>query len=63
MPFDAANTDFAPVFAAATLSGLSAAFEAETPTPAQALANPDAALAFLFLAPQPCAALDALIAA
>lgn len=63
MPFDTANTDFAPAFAAPGLADLASAFGAEAPSPAQALANPDAALAFLFLSPRPCAALDALIAA
>jgi hypothetical protein len=63
MPFDTANTDFSAGFAASGLSDLAKAFDAEAPTPAQALANPDAALAFLYLAPQPCAALDALLAA
>jgi hypothetical protein len=62
MPFDIADTLSAPAFAASALIDLSG-FEAAAPTVDEALANPDAALAFLFLAPQPCAALDALLAA
>jgi hypothetical protein len=63
MPFDTANTDFARSFSAPAPADLSAAFQAEAPTPAETLANPDAALAFLFLSPRPCAALDILLAA
>ena len=63
MPFDTANTDFAPAFSAPSLSDLVAAFEREAPAADEALANPGAALAFLFVSPRPCAALDALLAA
>ena len=63
MPFDAADTAYAEAFAAPALHALAPAFAAEAPTAEQALANPDAALAFLFLSPRPCAALDALLAA
>jgi hypothetical protein len=57
MPFDTAEIVLSSDFAAP------AAIEDEAPTAEEALANPDAALAFLFLAPRPCAALDALLAA
>lgn len=63
MPFDIADTAAAQAFSAPAAIDLSAAFEAEAPNVDAALANPDAALAFLFLAPRPCAALDALLAA
>jgi hypothetical protein len=64
MPFDTAQTDFAAPFAAPALTDLLHALDAaEAPTAEQALANPQAALAFLFLSPRPCAALDALLAA
>lgn len=63
MPFDTANIDLAPAFSAPTLSDLAAAFDREAPSAADALANPNAALAFLLLSPRPCAALDALLAA
>lgn len=35
----------------------------DAPTAAEALANPEATLAFLYLSPRPCAALDALLSA
>ena len=63
MPFDTANTVLAATFSAPTLSDLASAFDREAPSAAEALANPEAALAFLFLSPRPCAALDALLAA
>jgi len=63
MPFDIASTEFSPSFAAPALFDLAVAFDAEAPAAGEALANPDAALAFLFLSPRPCAALDALLAA
>ncbi len=59
MPFDAAApTD--------TLIGFNAPaglpfVEARAPDAAWAAANPERALAFLMVAPQPCAALDALL--
>ena len=55
MPYDTAQLD-APVFAAA-------AADDGAPSVELALANPEAALAFLYLSPRPCAALDALLAA
>ena len=63
MPFDVA--DHAPVVHAfARGAELSAAFEAAArPDAAWAAANPDRALAFLFVCPQPCEALDELLAA
>lgn len=63
MPFDAAQTDFAPAFAAPVLSQLAPAFDAVAPSADEARADPQAALAFLYLAPQPGPALDALLAA
>lgn len=63
MPFDTANIDLAPAFSAPTLSDLAAAFDREAPSGRDALANPNAALAFLLLSPRPCAALDVLLAA
>lgn len=62
MPFDTARIEFPHAFAAPA-ADLASAFDAEAPTGGEALANPDAALAFLFLSPRPCAALDALLAA
>ena len=57
MPFDAAAYPAEPI-------ALAAAFDAARPPEADwALANPEKALAFLMVAPQPCAALDALLAA
>ena len=63
MPFDTANTDYAPAFSAPSLSDLAAAFDREAPSPVDAVANPGATLAFLFVSPRPCAALDVLLAA
>lgn len=61
MPFDAAAIDNVVQFAAAPVD-LSAAFDAaQAPDADWALANPERALAFLMVAPQPCAALDALL--
>jgi hypothetical protein len=54
VPYDIAEID-TPAFAAPALD--------DGPTADEALANPEAALAFLFLSPRPCAALDALLAA
>ena len=55
MPFDAAAFSAEP-------TNLAAAFDAARPPEAEwALANPEKALAFLMVAPQPCAALDALL--
>jgi hypothetical protein len=54
VPYDIAEID-APAFAALAHD--------DAPTADEALANPEAALAFLFLSPRPCAALDALLAA
>ena len=54
MPYDIAELD-SPAFAAPALD--------DAPSAEEALANPEAALAFLFLSPRPCAALDALLAA
>ena len=62
MPFDAAQTDFAAAFAAPTLAALTPAFDAAAPSADEARADPQAALAFLYLAPQPGPALDALLA-
>jgi hypothetical protein len=57
MPFDAAATE--------TLVHFNAPAEAPSDTAALdaawAVANPERALAFLMVAPQPCAALDALL--
>ena len=63
MPFDVANTDLAPAFSAPSLSDLVAAFDREAPSAEEAVANPDAVLAFLFVSPRACPALDALLAA
>ena len=64
MPFDVA-ADPAPVALSLSHPGdLGAAFTvARAPDAAWAAANPDRALAFLMVAPQPCEALDALLAA
>ena len=64
MPFDAA-LEPAPVALSLSRAGeLDAAFVvARAPDASWAQANPDRALAFLFVAPQPCEALDALLAA
>ena len=62
MPFDAAAEPVVHAFPPS--AELSAAFAAaRQPDAAWAAANPDRALAFLFVAPQPCEALDALLAA
>ncbi len=60
MPFDAAA---APVVQSAfAAEDLSAAFErAEAPAADWAVENPHDTLAFLFVSPRPCAALDALM--
>ena len=59
MPFDAAA---APVVQSTLATDLTAAFDrAAEPTADDALENPGQALAFLFVSPRPCAALDALM--
>lgn len=64
MPFDTAAVDpLAPHFAQPALLDLAALFDADAPSAAETLANPQAALAFLFLSPRPCGALDALLRA
>ena len=60
MPFDVA-ADPAPIVHTLVQEADRAA--AGAPDADWALANPDRALAFLFLAPQPCEGLDALLAA
>ncbi len=60
MPFDVA-ADPAPIVHVLEQEAERAA--AAAPDAAWALANPDRALAFLMVAPQPCEALDALLAA
>ena len=64
MPFDL-PAEPAPVVLSLTHPGdLGAAFDgARAPDAGWAEANPDRALAFLFVSPQPCEALDALLAA
>lgn len=60
MAFDAAT--FAP--SAPVRAPLDAVIDAAgAPCPIWAKANPDRALAFLFVAPQDCAAVDTLLAA
>ncbi|HZH03802.1 MAG TPA: hypothetical protein VEY30_08470 [Myxococcaceae bacterium] len=60
MPFDAAATVIVQSEFAAL--DLAAAFDrAEAPAADEALENPSQALAFLFVSPRPCAALDALM--
>ena len=64
MPFDAAARPAAPAVFAAQPVDLQAAYaQADELDPAWAAANPDRALAFLMVCPQPGAALDALLAA
>ena len=64
MPFDIAAQPAAVVQSFAQEADLGAAFaRAEAPDAAWAAANPDRALAFLFVAPSPCEALDVLLAA
>jgi hypothetical protein len=64
MPFDVAARPAAPAAFAAETPDLAAAFaRAGAPEADWAVANPDRALAFLMVSPQPCAALDALLAA
>jgi hypothetical protein len=60
MPFDVAAEPVAVIQSAAPAPS---AFEARDPDPAWAAQNPDLALAFLFLSPRPCDALDQLLAA
>ena len=64
MPFDLA-ADPAPIVQSIVQEAdLGAAFAAAAaPDAGWAEANPDRALAFLMVAPQPCEALDALLAA
>jgi hypothetical protein len=57
MPFDVASTETLVRFNAPAAIG---ADQAELDA-AWAVANPERALAFLMVAPQPCAALDALL--
>jgi hypothetical protein len=60
MPFDAAAQPV--VQSAFAADDLAAAFDrASEPTLDDALENPSQALAFLFVSPRPCAALDALM--
>ena len=60
MPFDIA----AEPVVQSPANHVAAAFEAaHEPEAAWAAANPDRALAFLFVDPRPCEALDALLAA
>ncbi len=61
MPFDAAATDTVIRFAAPAGDLPSAFTAAGAPDADWAVANPERALAFLMVAPQPCAALDALL--
>ena len=64
MPFDVAARPAAPAAFAAEPADISAAYaEAGELDAAWAVANPDRALAFLMVCPQPSAALDALLAA
>ena len=60
MPFDTALPTDAVQFAAPAASSDAFARTA-APDPDWALANPERALAFLMVAPQPCEALDALL--
>ncbi|HEY0053130.1 MAG TPA: hypothetical protein VGB49_06935 [Caulobacteraceae bacterium] len=63
MPFDAA--DFDPHAAAALPRGMVAGLidGAQDPDVALAAGNPDRLLAFLYVAPRECEAVDALLAA
>lgn len=64
MPFDTALAEAtAPTFNAGPFADGTEAFGGSAPDARTALANPEAALAFLFLSPRPCEALDALLAA
>ena len=64
MPFDVAAHPAAPAAFAAQPADLAAAYaEAGELDACWAAANPDRALAFLMVCPQPGAALDALLAA
>ena len=64
MPFDIAAHPAAPAAFAAQPDDLAAAYAgARAPEAGWAMENPDRALAFLMVSPQPCAALDALLAA
>lgn len=60
MPFDALTYSRQPAPAPASLTALIDA--AGEPCPVWAAENPDRALAFLFVAPQDCAAVDVLVA-
>jgi hypothetical protein len=64
MPFDIAADPAPFVQSVVQEADLGAAFAAaRAPDPAWAAANPDRALAFLMVYPQPCEALDQLLAA
>lgn len=60
MPFDAITYSRRPAPAPVALKALIDA--AGEPCPVWAAENPDRALAFLFVAPQDCAAVDVLVA-
>lgn len=60
MPFDAITYSRQPAPAPVALTALIDA--AGEPCPVWAAENPDRALAFLFVAPQDCAAVDVLVA-
>ena len=63
MPFDAeASVRAAHMFCAIPQADMSEAIAtAADPAPAMAQADPAGLLAFLFVSPRPCAALDALL--
>lgn len=61
MPFDAEPSAFNVRFAAPADRPATARAPVLALDAAWALANPERALAFLMVAPQPCAALDALL--
>ena len=64
MPFDIAADPAPIVQSVAQEADLGAAFAAAAAPKADwAVANPDRALAFLMVAPQPCESLDVLLAA
>ena len=64
MPFDVAAEPAPVALSLSRANDLELAFAtARPPEAAWAAANPDRALAFLMVAPQPCEALDALLAA
>lgn len=63
MPFDAGFPTETPAAAERAVQAAALIEAVGDPDPAWAASNPDRMLAFLFVAPRDCAAVDALLAA